>query len=359
MSREGRAVTDRLETLRGSATARHHNARTIAALTANPGCARRALLDAAGVDKAAVAQRLGHPAPFGQSRFAIVRGITFEARLKADDYAELRTLLNLDGRVPVSGRADLEGDGSLVDRYRRTRAALAAGSAVLDHPMLRLAVAGQPAYLEPDLLVRRGTELRVVEIKSFPVIDGQADPAKLAAAARQAAVYVLALRELLAERGPDAGTVADEVVLVCPENFTNRPVATAVDVRRQVAVLRRQLTRMTGVDELAAALPDGITFDPTQPVAELAGAVRCTSARYRPDCLASCDLVMFCRSEARTGGRTDVLGASVTSDFGGLEDLRLVVDLAHGRATPEPEHAEIAELLRTAQRLRAECLAGG
>ena len=44
------------------------DARALAALAANPGCRRRAVLDAAGVDKGALAGRLGSPAPFGQSR---------------------------------------------------------------------------------------------------------------------------------------------------------------------------------------------------------------------------------------------------------------------------------------------------
>lgn len=41
------------------------DARALAALAANPGCRRRALMDAAGVDKAAVARVLGNPRPSG------------------------------------------------------------------------------------------------------------------------------------------------------------------------------------------------------------------------------------------------------------------------------------------------------
>ena len=41
----------------------------------------------------------------------------------------------------------------------------------------------------------------MVEIKSFSVIDGQADGEKVAAAAIQSAVYVMALRDLLAGLG--------------------------------------------------------------------------------------------------------------------------------------------------------------
>ena len=40
----------RLDQIRGVLPPRNHNARTIAALTSNPGCARRAIMDAAGVE---------------------------------------------------------------------------------------------------------------------------------------------------------------------------------------------------------------------------------------------------------------------------------------------------------------------
>ena len=78
-----------------------HNARTIAALAANPGCARRAIMDAAGVDKQRLAAYAGFPAPFGQSRFALGRGNAFEAQVKADGGAELLTLLREHLNLPI------------------------------------------------------------------------------------------------------------------------------------------------------------------------------------------------------------------------------------------------------------------
>ena len=59
-------------------------------------------------------------------------------------------------------------------------------------------VGGHLAYLEPDVVAFQvGGRFHVVEIKSFAVIDGQADEESVAAAAMQAAVYVLALQDLL------------------------------------------------------------------------------------------------------------------------------------------------------------------
>src|SRR5207237_448217 len=152
-------------------------------------------------------------------------------------------------------------------RHERSRAALTGDgvdAALFDHPLLGLEVAGQRVHLEPDLVAARlGGRFHVVEVKSFPVIDGQADPAKVAAAAVQSAVYVLALRDRLAGSGRDPGLVSHDVVLVCPRDFTNQPVASLVDVRKQLLVLRRQLDRMARLDTLLDAVPADFTADPT------------------------------------------------------------------------------------------------
>ncbi|WP_433079162.1 hypothetical protein ACQP1P_39400 [Dactylosporangium sp. CA-052675] len=369
------ALVDRLDRIRGTVAPRNHNARTIAALTTNPGCGRRGLMDAAGVNKGAVAGQLGFPAAFGQSRFAIARGNAFEAQVKADGAAELLQLLRerLGLAIPEVAYDDLSnvgGNASREVRYARTRSLLARAAAerddagtLFDHPMLRLDIAGYYAYLEPDLIAfRAGGRFHVVEIKSFAVIDGQADPGKAAAAAKQSAVYVLAMRELLGELGHPPESVSHNVVLVCPENFANRPTATLVDVRKQLTVLRRQLSRLTRLDKILDALPSGLSFDlaydsdqnATRPADELRKAVSEIDARYSPDCLGSCEMAFFCRDEA--AGSTTALGRSVRDDLGGVESVSTVLGLARGTLMPGAGQEEIAGLLRMAHRLRRECL---
>ncbi|MEW9550905.1 hypothetical protein [Nonomuraea sp. NPDC050783] len=380
LKREGDPM-HRLDALRGTTPPRPHDARAIAALAANPGCTRRALMDGAGLDKDAAARHLGFPAPFGQSPFAITRGNAFEALVKADGCAELLRLLRELLSLPVSEVAyhDVQNVGQDADarvgahlRHAHTRALVdraARGEhdagTLYDHPLLALDIAGHTAYLEPDVVAfQLGGRFHIVEIKSFAVIDGQADPAAVAGAARQAAVYVLALRTLLEELGHDPLRVSHEVVLVCPENFANRPVATLVDVRRQLAVLRRQLSRMTRLDRLMDGLPDDLTFDlrpgedgrPTRPVAELADALRRTTARYAPECLSTCDLCFFCRDEARQEGASDLLGRQVRDELGGVASVAEALGLADGTREPAEGQEEIARLLRAAERLRRECL---
>ncbi|MFJ4906767.1 hypothetical protein ACIQCR_14810 [Streptomyces sp. NPDC093249] len=355
-----------LAELRGPATApRPLDARALAALAANPGCRRRALLDGAGVDKSALAAKLGSPAPFGQSQFAIVRGNSFEAKVKADGGRELLRLIGVEepGAVAVPELAAAGPEGRVARTALALREATGAdGWTLLDHPLLALEVAGSPVYLEPDaVVVRPGGGWTVVEIKSFPMVDGAADASKVGAAARQAAVYVLAL-ERVAERTPGA-RVSPSVLLVCPKDFSNVPTASLVDVRKQRAVTRRQLDRLTRIDEIAEALPEGVSFDVAErSPAELAASVEAVPHQYAPECLAACELAFHCRSRAREAGAVETLGRAVRGELGGLTTVGVVLAAARGEdgapcpgTDGPPDPAVVA--LRRARALREEALA--
>ncbi|MFD5985872.1 hypothetical protein [Streptomyces cyaneofuscatus] len=357
-------LRQRLAELRGPSVAPHPlDARALAALAANPGCKRRALLDGAGVDKGVLATALGSPAPFGQSQFAFMRGNAFEAKVKADGGTELLRLLyeRLGG-----GSAAPAGDAATPDlsaagpegRAARTALALreataAGGWALLDHPMLALEVAGSPAYLEPDaVVVHPDGRWTVVEIKSFPMIDASADAAKVGAAARQAAVYVLALERVAAVT--EGAEVGHQVLLVCPKDFSNLPTASVVDVRKQRAVTRRQLTRLTRIEDIAEALPEGTTFDPACSPQELESAVSSVTAAYAPECLAACELAFHCRARSRAEGAVETLGRSVRGELGGLTTVAGVLAAAAGKEG-DPADPTVAALRRAAA-LRAEAL---
>ncbi|MFJ9059101.1 hypothetical protein [Streptomyces sp. NPDC102409] len=358
-------LRQRLAELRGPSVAPHPlDARALAALAANPGCKRRALLDGAGVDKAVLATALGSPAAFGQSQFAFVRGNAFETKVKADGGTELLRLLfeQLGGGAEPPAAAvvpDLTAAGP-EGRAARTALALreataAGGWALLDHPMLALEVAGSPAYLEPDaVVVHPDGTWTVVEIKSFPMIDSSADAAKVGAAARQSAVYVLALERIAAVT--EGAEVGHRILLVCPKDFSNLPTASVVDVRKQRAVTSRQLTRLTRVEDIAAALPEGTTFDPGCSPAELGSAVEAVPAAYAPECLAACELAFHCRAKARAEGAVESLGRSVRGELGGLTTVAGVLAAAAGKEG-DPADPTVAALRRAAA-LRAEVLAG-
>ncbi|OAH09698.1 hypothetical protein [Streptomyces jeddahensis] len=364
----GTALRHRLAELRGPARPPQPlDARALAALAANPGCRRRALLDGAGVDKAALAGALGSPSSFGQSQFAFIRGNAFEARVKADGGAVLLRLvherLDRSAEPPEPGAThtpDLSAAGP-EGRAARTslalREATGAGAwSLLDHPMLALDVAGSPAFLEPDaVVVHPDGGWTVVEIKSFPVIDGSADAAKVGAAARQSAVYVLALEQVAARMDP-APPVRHQVLLVCPKDFSNLPTASAVDVRKQLSVTRRQLTRLTRIEDIAEALPEGTSFDVERPADELRAAVDCVPAAYAPECLSACELAFHCRDRARAERAVTALGRSVRGELGALTTADAVLAAARG-TTGDPADPTVTALRRAAA-LRAEALGG-
>ncbi|UUU37197.1 hypothetical protein JIX56_29735 [Streptomyces sp. CA-210063] len=362
------ALRQRLAELRGpEVPPKALDARALAALAANPGCERRALLDGAGVNKAVLADALGSPSAFGQSQFAFMRGNAFEARVKADGGAELLRLVHerLDpgAEPPAASPVSVPDLAAVGPEGRAARTALALreatdadGWALLDHPMLALDVAGSPAFLEPDaVVVHPDGTWSVVEIKSFPMLDGSADPAKVGAAARQSAVYVLALEEVAARLDP-APDVHHRVLLVCPKDFTNLPTAAAVDIRKQRAVTRRQLTRLTRIEEIAGSLPEGTCFAPDLPQEQLTTAVEALSATYAPECLAACELAFHCRARSRTEGAVTSLGRATRAELGGLTTVDDVLAAAHGRAG-DPDDPAVAALRRAAE-LRAEALAG-
>lgn len=367
--KRGTALRQQLAELRGpDVPAKALDARALAALAANPGCRRRAILDGAGVNKAALAGALGSPSAFGQSQFALTRGNAFEAKVKADGGAELLRLVHerLDRSAEPPAHARVPELTAIGPEGRTARTALALREAteaagewtLLDHPMLALDVAGSPAFLEPDaVVVHPDGTWTVVEIKSFPMLDGSADPAKVGAAARQAAVYVLALEQVaarLTQENAPAPEVRDRVLLVCPKDFSNLPTASAVDIRKQRAVTGRQLARLTRVQDIAETLPEGTCFDPARPAEELTAAVESVPATYAPECLAACELAFHCRDRSRAAGAVTSLGRSVRAELGGLTTVPDVLAAARGEAGDAEDPAVAA--LRRAARLRAEAL---
>lgn len=319
------------------------------------------------MDKARLASALGAPSNFGQSQFALTRGNAFEAKVKADGGAELLRLAHarLDpGAVPPEGAAvpDLTAQGP-EGRTARTALALreatrAGGWTLLDHPMLALDVAGSLAFLEPDaVVVHPDGSWSVVEIKSFPVLDGSADPGKVGAAARQAAVYVLALEEVaarLTDDGAPGPRVRHQVLLVCPKDFSNLPAGSAVDVRKQRAVTARQLARLTRIEEIADALPEDACFAPDRPAEELTAAVSAVPATYAPECLSACELAFHCRERSRAAGAVTRLGRPLRAELGGLTTVEEVLAAARGESG-DPTDPVVAALRRAAE-LRAEAL---
>ncbi|MFD9863402.1 hypothetical protein [Streptomyces alboflavus] len=378
------SLSSRLGTLRGPVAPKPHNARSLAALVANPGCRRRALLDAAGVDKDALAVHLGHPLPPTQSPRALSRGAQFEAQVKGQGGAELLSLLRdmLHLPLPEAAHNDLsvlgKSDKSLTVRHARTRSLILQAArgrgpsrTMLDHPVLKLTVAGHPVFLEPDLVAFQSEGVfHVVEIKSFAVIDGQAPGDKVAGAVLQGAAYIIALQDLLTGAGLAPDHVSTTLLLITPRNFSRRPAASTIDARQHIKSLRRQLNRLKRVEDLLEQLPPGMTFDlaydsddprtrtATRDRDDLTKALNTTEARYRSNCRHHCHLALFCRAQARESQLVDILGSSAREDLGSLDTIPTALGLADGSLAPARDQEDLATALRHAERIRNELFGG-
>ena len=367
---------DCLERLRGSVPPEPYTARKITALTANPGCDRRALLDAAGIDKGRLVTRLGFRVHDRQSPFAIIREQAFEEQIRWGGFAELITLLRaeLDVPVPEANVADFNSTSDAPDaRSRAIRTThqlrrLADGSdelLILDHPVLTVGVAGRAAYLEPFAVTHRiGGQFYLVQVKAFPSIDGQADAGKVAQATMQAAVHVLALRRMLREVGGDPASVADKYLLICPKDFSNRPYGKLIDLRQQLDAVEFQFTRLKRVDRIAEALDDALggtaTLDlsvdaaglPVRREDEIRATVDGLIPFFSPDCLDHCEVAPHCRREATEAGEPARFGIGVRDAFAGISSTVTALQLIGGEQHPDPAQSEVVQQLRRAEALR-------
>jgi hypothetical protein len=345
------------------------NARTLAAIRANPACNARRVLDAAGVDKAALAGQLGRAVPEGQSKFALQRGNRFERLVKDDNYAELIRLLREVGypveavRVlplrdlyPINSR---NPSAALAKRAAETKSAIIAMAEarpdafnLIDGGALQWDFGGAIARLEADGIAWRiGDQIRVVEVKSFPVVDGRADPEKVGGAAWQTAVYVAALVDLLEAEGLDPSIVSTEVLLVCAKNTSLVPTVEKIEVARHVRTLRRMLTRRATIPTILAALPPGVTLDTSgmnddQAAAHIADVLDTLGTNYEPSCLSYCPLALHCRETARVSGNPACAGL----DLGSVRTIGRALELASG-APPDRAEEDIADHLLRAARL--------
>lgn len=375
----GTTIEYSLATFRGHVPLKAPNARSLAAAIENPRCTARRVLDAAGVDKAALAARIGPSPTEAQSVFASNRGTRFEAAVKADSYAVLVDLLRREGfRVGTVRVLPLRAlhpinpgnpDVALLARATATRHAIVDMVAevvtapnVIDGGAIRWDFGGATARLETDGIAWRiGSQIHVVEIKSFPIVDGRGDPEKVGAAAWQASVYVAAIADLLAAAGLDPDLVATDVLLICPRNTSLVPTIVCVDVARQVRALRRLLVGRMGVDEALARVGADATLDTTglddeAAARHLAGVLERLGTNYLPSCLAACPLSFHCRDHARGIGDPSGLGSDVRASLASVATLPRAVALADGAPAGVAE-TEAAAMLVRAQRLIASARA--
>lgn len=367
--------SERLATLAGQAPRSRANVRTLAKFAANSGCKLATLGFATRVDLDRVLVGTRFEVPFGQSPFAFRRGNTFEERLRRDGH---RPLLEQFGstlgydiatakvvNLRNGGRAD---DGGMPARASTTTdlvRAIVRGDAgapnLLDGAVLTRVVGGVPAFFEADAVAARfAAPLHVGEIKSFPTVDGQADPDKVGAAIAQVAIYVVLLRELVVRVGGDPNLVSSDALLITPKNTGLQPTMVVKPVGREVDRAARILDQVPSATALVDALPQnvpsfGVVADRRAPeAARIDSAVEMAEkvgTAYQPSCLSSCGMSRLCRERAYQRGSPERFGGKLVRLLPNIKSLDRVVGLAKGDPARADE-APVAEQLVRAERLR-------
>lgn len=377
---------DPLERFRGDFPRQNLNARRVAGALEAPGCQRRTTLDAAAVNLDRLGSLLSGTPRDRQSPFAITRGNQFENRVTDHGMAEIISLArrHLGLEIPDARQRDLSATqvqetypGVTGARMNELRARLTrqcieemltdptGAYNLIRHAMTRIEFGGETVYLEQDVLAFAvAGRIHVVEIKSYPRIDGRADPAKASATVRQSAVYVLSLQNLVIEVGAPPEVVDTTTMIVLPENLTFRPTAVTLDIDMYVRRLRRQLAEVPHAAAILEAIPPDAVLpvppaDDASPAVQAAAAaaaretLACLPARFTDGCT-SCPLFHHCRDEAQMHRSTARLGSAVAGACGDVTDIAAALDLAEGRRVPATasEAAVAATLMRGAAAAR-------
>jgi hypothetical protein len=368
------SLEGRLATILGQAPRRSPNVRVLAGYAQHVGCNLATLGFAAGANFDRLLAGTRFQAPFGQSPFALGRGIAFEKRLRADDYAALRELFRALPGFPGSGarvinlREGYPKDSTAMPRRAddtlkllgQVVCGVPAAPHLIDGAVLTTTIGGRVAYFEADALAARAAALiHAAEVKSFPKVDDRVDPEKLAAALDQVAVYILLTRDAVARLGADPERlVSDRALLVTPKNVGMTPTLSEQRVSRRVERARKLLDGIPDPADVIAAVPAGLSFGPVadpkaderarlEVLHDLADRV---GTCYEPSCLASCGNAKFCRERAFRAGTPNVTGAGAVRLLPEVGTLDRAEELTRG-ATPTAAEAPAAALLERAGRL--------
>jgi hypothetical protein len=368
-----------LDRVRGRATTLRPSVRRLAAFADVHACQTAAVAFAARVDTNRVLAGTSLEMPFGQSPFAIGRGVAFEALLRRHGHAELRRVLTEGLGVDFS-QAGIE---NLREGYQPNRTGLKLRAAVtrsrmgeivsspaepvvLDGAVLRADVGGLPAFFEADeMAIGVGGEIVVGENKSWPVVDGRpTDEEALGSALDQAATYIFLGRRTLDDAGIDPDRVSSNAVLVTPRNTGLTAVLHRQNVDGRVRRVERLLKAVPQVSDIAASVPASVTFDVAadtsipeqQRLDAFAGVSDRLGRVYEPaSCLSSCGFAWACRHCAFAAGDPTLAGGVVARTLPGVVNLSRVAELSHG-APPSGAEAPVATPIARAGRLYDEAV---
>ncbi|MFT3768595.1 MAG: hypothetical protein QM820_24375 [Minicystis sp.] len=344
---------------------------------ANPNCRANVLSAVHDIPMLDVAKDVGLDPEFGQSPFAIGRGLVFERSLYAEGAERLLAALVAAGVLSASaaGFVDLRTrkNGGPISNMDVARALFEgmlqrfAAASDADRPALPAILAAPALQIPGRAILPDGmfavdvvtvhpaprpqkVVLRVGEIKVYPDRGGHTDAHQLATTRAQAGIYVHALRLAVEAAGVGREVeVDDHGFLVLTRPGSNAPSVRAhEDLRFQAKRAERAFERLREAAALAEALPadsEGAAI----PKARLA-VVRDAPKAYEEGCVSFCELERHCHAEALRDDSPAVLGRDVARFLGTISLSRaaaLLDGAAAANAAEEDFVRRVAEARKT------------
>lgn len=371
----------RLAAIRATAPSRSPTVRALSAYAQHAECNLATLGFAASVDFDRLLAGTQYQAPFGQSPFAFSRGLAFERIIADRGYAStlelLRTTMGFaveDAKI-VNLREiyskNREGMRLRANDTRNLIRQLITGNPsapnLIDGAVLQTIIGGIPAFFEADALAARfGGPIHAGEVKSFPVVDGRADPDKLGAALDQVAMYILFARQLVDSLGANPDLISSLALIITPMNMRLTPTMSSIDVSSRIARNQRLLAKVPNVRDIAAAVPDTVSFgaiaDKAAPEARRIDALHELADRvgtnYAPSCLSTCGNALICRERTFRACSPSLSGPQTVRLLPGVRTLQRAAELTEG-APPSADERPVAPQLAQAGRLYDAAIAAG
>jgi len=324
----------------------------------NPQCEANMLSAVLNVKLSAVAESLGYNPEYGQSPFAITRGLQFEGWLFKDQADIIRRSMEktgvleenstgfLDLRLGMNGGS--QGIKSVDDAILRSHKLL---KSLSDDPKFEAPsiIAGLTLKIPKGVMLPEATliidvvsiqkmegkwEIRVGEIKVFPDRGGHTDPNEIATARAQAGVYqhalVITVDSLKLKNAP---LVSRYGFLVFTWPGTNSP---AIRPREDLAY---QAHRAELGFERLDVLAQQLVSQQTQSLADvdLHDWIAHSKTEYKEICWSFCDLAPRCQDLAVADDRGIVLGSAASKLLGSVTITRALELLNGGVANTEFE----------------------
>jgi len=331
----------------------------------NPQCEANTLSAVLNVKLADVALSLGYEPEYGQSPFAITRGLQFEGWLFKDEAKVIRESMEkvgileenssgfLDLRLTMNGGTSIKSVDAALENSHQLLVSLSDDNkftppTIVAGLMLKIpkGVMLPEATLIIDVASVQRVDgkwvIRVGEIKVFPDRGGHTDANEISTARAQAGVYQHALQitvDSLDLTNPPIVSTVGYLVFTWPG--TNSPVIRANE--ELIYQARRAALGFDRLDNIAQELISRQTQNLVD--VDLKGWIAHSKTEYKELCWSFCDLAPRCQDMAIADDRAIVLGAEASKLLGSVTVCRAIELLDGFEPLTEIERALQVQLL--------------